>query len=105
MDFLTKGEKESLQKNYYTHGECLMVKMKEIIRKVLKRTSRTTRQIMFMGTKEIWYMHSIESKTMVALFKMSDREDGLGVIDENGGKNLSAKLKNWIKLNCIQRVI
>lgn len=45
------------------------------------------------GEKEIWYVNSIESKTMVALFRLSDREDGLGVTDENGGKNYSAKLK------------
>ena len=39
------------------------------------------------GTKELWYTHSIEGKTHIALFKVSPREDGLGVIDENGGKD------------------
>src|SRR3989339_169713 len=37
------------------------------------------------GAKEIWYVHSIESATMVAQFYTSNRKDGLGVINENGG--------------------
>ncbi|TDX02072.1 hypothetical protein [Dinghuibacter silviterrae] len=43
------------------------------------------------GTKEIWYMNSIVTKTMVATFTLNDpaknevRQDGYGVIDENGG--------------------
>ncbi|MEL7223185.1 MAG: hypothetical protein AAGJ93_17805, partial [Bacteroidota bacterium] len=35
------------------------------------------------GTKEIWYPHSIESRTMLAQFITKDREDGYSV-DENG---------------------
>lgn len=38
------------------------------------------------GKKEVWYMHSIESKNRVAIFYTSYRDDGLGVKDENGGK-------------------
>lgn len=30
------------------------------------------------GEKDIWYLHSIESKTQIALFVTSDRNDGLG---------------------------
>lgn len=37
------------------------------------------------GTKELWYLHSIESKNMVATFRVSKREDGLQVSNENGG--------------------
>lgn len=43
------------------------------------------------GEKEIWYTHSIEGKNHVALFKISQREDGLGVQGENGGKDLSQR--------------
>ncbi|MGQ3012586.1 MAG: hypothetical protein ACT6QS_02670 [Flavobacteriales bacterium] len=35
------------------------------------------------GTKDIWYCHSIESKTHKVLFEFDDRQDGLGV-DPNG---------------------
>lgn len=45
------------------------------------------------GEKEIWYTHSIESKTMIAFFETSNREDGLGVLNRNGGQNTSATLK------------
>lgn len=31
------------------------------------------------GERESWYMHSIESKTMIALFTLEDRKDGKGV--------------------------
>ena len=36
------------------------------------------------GEKEIWYLHSIESKTMVAQFITENRDDGLGVINNHG---------------------
>ncbi|HEV7782327.1 MAG TPA: hypothetical protein VGO58_13730 [Chitinophagaceae bacterium] len=45
------------------------------------------------GEKEIWYMHSIESKTMVAHFITTDRDDALGVTGAAGAKNTSAKLR------------
>jgi hypothetical protein len=37
------------------------------------------------GTKELWYLHSIESKNLVATFRVSKRNDGLQVSSENGG--------------------
>jgi hypothetical protein len=45
------------------------------------------------GEKEQWYMHSIESKTMLALFVLEDRLDGLGVTNSDGAVNSSFKLK------------
>lgn len=45
------------------------------------------------GQRENWYLHSIESKTMVAHFILGDREDGLGVADSRGQVNSSTKLK------------
>lgn len=47
------------------------------------------------GQKELWYVHSLESKTMVAEFHYSDRLDGFGVRGENGGPevhNMNKKL-------------
>lgn len=38
------------------------------------------------GEKEIWYLHSIESRTMLAQFYLSNRNDSYGVKDEDGGK-------------------
>lgn len=45
------------------------------------------------GTKELWYVHSIESKTHIAEFYYSDREDALGVSDERGTKGSSSDQK------------
>ena len=42
------------------------------------------------GTKELWYTHSIESKTMVAVFETGNREDALGA-DVAGTKDLSVQ--------------
>ena len=42
------------------------------------------------GTKELWYLHTIESKTMIATFTLQSRSDLLGV-DENGDKIDSSK--------------
>ncbi|MEM9919109.1 MAG: hypothetical protein AAF990_13490 [Bacteroidota bacterium] len=50
------------------------------------------------GQKEIWYAHSIESRTMLAQFYLSDREDALGVIDENGGRDVNSRLQKLDKI-------
>ena len=42
------------------------------------------------GTKELWYLNSIESKTMIATFTLQHRSDLLGV-DERGHKLDSSK--------------
>ncbi len=42
------------------------------------------------GTKELWYLHTIESKTMIATFTLQSRSDLLGV-DERGHKTDSSK--------------
>jgi hypothetical protein len=37
------------------------------------------------GKKDIWYANSIETKTHIAIFHLSDREDGYEVAGEHGG--------------------
>lgn len=44
------------------------------------------------GDKEVWHLHSIEGKTHIALFIMSEREDGLGVLNEDGDKDIAKKM-------------
>jgi len=52
----------------------------------LKTYSRDDKGTYLYGKKEVWYLYSVESKTMIAVFKIkSDRLDGKAVIDENGG--------------------
>jgi hypothetical protein len=51
------------------------------------------------GEKEVWMMHSVETKTHIALFITSDREDAMPVENENGGFSLSGdKMKKLDKI-------
>ena len=43
------------------------------------------------GKKDLWYVHSMETKTHVAEFHVSDRQDGYGVVGERGGAKLGAE--------------
>jgi hypothetical protein len=51
------------------------------------------------GEKEIWYTHSIESKNYVACFYTSQRNDGHGVLNEDGGIDAT---KSFYKLDSIK---
>lgn len=50
------------------------------------------------GKREVWYLNSIESKTMIAIFSLGEREDGVGVTGETGTKHTSAQLKKLEKI-------
>lgn len=56
----------------------------------LKADSKDNKGLYTYGEKELWYMHSIESKNMVATFRTSVRKDGNQVADENGGISASS---------------
>lgn len=58
----------------------------------LKSDKNDDRGNYIYGTKEIWYLQSIESRTHIAEFKTSPRFDGLGVLDENGGADTAQYL-------------
>ena len=45
------------------------------------------------GEKEVWYVHSVESKNMVAEFHLTDRKDAYGVNGEAGALNSQLPLK------------
>lgn len=60
----------------------------------LKTYSRDDKGTYIFGRKEVWYMHSIESKTMIALFKTSaKRKDANAVLGENGGLDASKPMR------------
>jgi len=50
------------------------------------------------GEKEIWNLHSIETKNYVAVFYTSDRKDGFGVSSEDGDIDQSFALKKLDKI-------
>jgi len=51
----------------------------------LKADKRDDKALYTYGVKELWYLHSIESKNMVATFYISDRNDGRQVRNDDGG--------------------
>jgi hypothetical protein len=56
------------------------------------------------GSKEIYQLHTIETRNYIAVFETSDREDAKGVSTENGNPNPLQKLKKLdrIKLYTMQ---
>jgi hypothetical protein len=63
------------------------------------------------GEKEMWYLHSIQSKNQVAEFYISEREDALAVAGESGGKpgaittaDRSFKLDSIVLFNKLDRL-
>jgi len=60
----------------------------------LKTYNRDDKGTFSFGKKEVWYVHSVESKTMIALFKVSaDRQDAYAAAGEDGGINTNKALR------------
>ncbi|QNR87023.1 hypothetical protein H9N25_11875 [Pedobacter riviphilus] len=55
------------------------------------------------GEKEIYYVHSIESKTKIAYFITEDREDALGVQNVDGAKDPSVRQKRLREIRLYSR--
>lgn len=53
------------------------------------------------GEKELWYVNKVESKNYVAIFHISNRLDGYGVTDKNGGIDSGANPVVMQKLDSI----
>lgn len=55
--------------------------------KGLNSEDKDDKGIVSYGERESWYMHSIESKTMIAVFTTRNRNDGKGALNSFGGLN------------------
>lgn len=68
----------------------------------LKTDDNDSRGSYLYGTKEIWYVTSVETKNYIAVFETKSRADGYGVSGENGGfssaNDLSMELLKSISL-------
>lgn len=51
------------------------------------------------GEKEVWYLDKIETKNFIAVFETIDREDAFGVLNENGGMDVSKPLQALNKIS------
>lgn len=60
----------------------------------IKTEKRDNKASVSYGEREVWYLSSIESKTMVALFKTADRKDAKGVISDMDGTINSSEKAN-----------
>ncbi len=58
----------------------------------LRSEVKDDKALISYGERESWYLQSIESKTMIAFFYVSDRLDGKGASGEHGGINSSETL-------------
>lgn len=65
----------------------------------LRTDSRDDKASYVSGNREVWYLHTIESKNMVAAFFLDNvnRLDGID-IDENGQKSYSNKIRRLRKI-------
>ncbi|MBW7892876.1 MAG: hypothetical protein H3C48_18000, partial [Chitinophagaceae bacterium] len=55
------------------------------------------------GEKELWYLDKIESKTMIAVFRTSPREDGLGASSKNGGRDNNNRQEKLDKIELFSK--
>ncbi|HTN05685.1 DNRLRE domain-containing protein, partial [Agriterribacter sp.] len=70
----------------------------------LKTYSRDDKGTYMYGEKEVWYLNSIVSKTMIAAFTITaQREDNLGVLNENGGIDAGRKLRRLERIDLYSR--
>ncbi|WP_207516076.1 PA14 domain-containing protein [Longitalea luteola] len=66
----------------------------------LKTDKRDDKGSFTYGEREVWYLNSVESKTMIATFVLdADRKDGYGVNGEDGGQNAGQKLYKLKEIN------
>lgn len=52
----------------------------------LKSEKKDNKATISYGEREVWYLNSIESKSMIAIFKTENRDDAKGVKDEMDGR-------------------
>ncbi|MBO9151150.1 PA14 domain-containing protein [Chitinophaga sp. GCM10012297] len=64
----------------------------------LRSENRDDKGSYVYGEKELWYLNSIESKTMIATFKLEDRND-LFSVKENGEPELDIRAKKLVEIN------
>lgn len=64
----------------------------------LKTDDRDDKGSYVSGEKELWYLHTIESKNMVATFKLSARKD-LPAVDENGVRLADDRTRKLDEIN------
>jgi len=72
---------------------------KAIFNEGLKTEKQDNKASYTYGEREMWYVHSIESKNMIAVFTLADRNDNQQPGDENGKNAASSSLKKLERID------
>jgi hypothetical protein len=64
-----------------------------------RTNSKDDKGMISYGERESWYLHSVESKTMIALFTLEPRTDGIGAQDATGEKSTENALRRLKKID------
>ncbi len=59
----------------------------------LKTSAKDQKGSYIYGEKELKYLSNIETKTHIAFFELKNRDDAVGVVDENGGMQAAQRMK------------
>jgi hypothetical protein len=65
----------------------------------LRSSAKDNKGNYLYGEKELLYVKQIETKTHIAIFHISERNDGYGVADENGGRGDNSKMYKLDKIS------
>lgn len=65
----------------------------------LRSSSKDNKGNYLYGEKELLYVKKIVTKTHIAIFQVSERNDGYGVADENGGRGDNSKMYKLDKIS------
>ena len=59
------------------------------------------------GSKEVFFLHSIETRTHLAIFHLKDRQDGLGTKNQHGGIGHTdfGKVPASQRLKCLDKIV
>ncbi|PAM93697.1 hypothetical protein B4N84_15585 [Flavobacterium sp. IR1] len=69
----------------------------------LRSSEKDNKANYIYGEKELLYVKKITTKTHVAIFHLSERNDGYGVIDENGGRGDNSKMYKLDKITLFSK--
>lgn len=77
------GGKRSPDVKYKWRGPVADADRRAVLNENMKSVKYDDQGNIIYGERDVWYVHTIESKNQIAVFALSNREDGFGVTDIN----------------------
>lgn len=97
----TKFNYSNTSNSYMWRSPCTGVANKAMFDKGWRAETNDDKGVFVYGEKDLWYVHSIETKNYVAEFHVSSRDDANGVDNEDGGVTTPAANNKTKKLDKI----